>query len=272
MKKIIFPFLILISLLSSCEEVVDLKLDTAAPKLVIEASILWAKGSSGNAQKIKLTTTTGYYDTEVPIVTGANVSISNSQNTVFNFTEIPNTGEYACTNFIPKTGERYTLTIINNGETYTGTEIFQSLAPITRIEQNNEGGFTGKDIEIKTFFTDPANQENYYLYKYVYSNEATVNYSVDKDEFFDGNEFFSRSQKDDLKAGDEIELAHLGISKQYYNYMNILIGIIGGNSGGPFQTPPATVRGNIKNITNPENYPLGYFYLGEADLRRFVIQ
>lgn len=273
MKKIIVPFLIiLISLCSSCEEVVDLKLDTAAPKLVVEASIVWIKGSSGNAQKIKLTTTTGYYDTEIPIVTGATIFVTNSANTVFNFVEIPDTGEYACTNFVPEIGKNYTLTIIYNGETYTGTETFQALAPITRIEQNNEGGFTGKDIEIKAYFNDPANADNYYLYRYQYSNEATVSYNVDEDKFFQGNEFFSRSQNDELKTGDVIDLSHTGISKQYYNYMNILIGVIGSNSGGPFQTPPATVRGNLKNITNPQNYPLGYFSLGETDIRRYVIQ
>lgn len=272
MKKILFPLVLLMTFFSSCEEVIDLELDTAAPKLVVEASIIWIKGSSGNAQKIKLTTTTGYYDQEVPIVTGANVSITNSDNTVFNFTEIPDTGEYACTNFVPEIGETYTLTIINNGETYTATETFQALSPITRIEQNNEGGFTGKDIEIKAYFNDPANADNYYLYRYEYSNQVSVSYNVDEDEFFQGNEFSSRSQNDDLKKGDVIELSHYGISKQYYNYMNILIGIMGSNSGGPFQTPPATVRGNISNSTNPKNYPLGYFALGETDMRRYVIQ
>jgi len=272
MKKILFPILILfIGLFSSCEEVINVDLDSAPPRLVIDASIVWIKGSTGNAQKIKLSTTTGYYETEVPIVTGAIISITNSENTVFNFTEIPNTGEYVCTNFDPEIGENYTLTIIHDGETYTGSETFQSLAPITRIEQNNNGGFTGKDIEIKAFYNDPANADNYYLYRYEYSNEATVSYNADEDRFFQGNENSSRSQNDDLKVGDIIELTHFGVSKQYYNYMNILIGIIG-SSGGPFQTPPATVRGNIKNITNPQNYPLGYFYLGETDMRRYVIQ
>ncbi|MEL1242044.1 DUF4249 family protein [Flavobacterium flavipallidum] len=273
MKKIIFLISFFFSLLlSSCEEVVNVDLDTAAPRLVIEANIMWIKGGSGNAQKIKLTTTTGYYDTEIPIVTGATVFIKNSENRIFNFAEIPDTGEYGCTDFVPKIGENYTLTIINDGETYTASETFQSLAPITRIEQNNEGGFTGKDIEIKAYFNDPEGENNYYLYQYQYPNETTVSYNVDEDRFFQGNEFFSRSQKDDIKKGDAIELAHFGISKQYYNYMNILIGIAGNNSGGPFQTAPATVRGNISNSTNPKNFPLGYFSLGEADLRRYVIQ
>jgi hypothetical protein len=32
------------------------------------------------------------------------------------------------------------------------------------VEQNNEGGFTGEDIELKAFYTDPANIENYYFF------------------------------------------------------------------------------------------------------------
>ncbi|MEO8253887.1 MAG: DUF4249 domain-containing protein, partial [Flavobacterium sp.] len=121
-----------------------------------------------------------------------------------------------------------------------------------------------------TMPTDPNNSGNY-LYKYQYSTKVTVSYSVVENKFFQGNEYYSSSGTDDLKIGDVIELKHSGISKQYYNYMNILIGVIGG-SGGLFQTPAATVRGNMKNITNPENYPLGYFSLGETDSRSYVIQ
>ena len=44
--------------LVSCEEVIDVDLDTAAPRLVIDASLKWEKGTDGSTQKIKLTTTT----------------------------------------------------------------------------------------------------------------------------------------------------------------------------------------------------------------------
>jgi hypothetical protein len=58
-----------------------------------------------------------------------------------------------------------------------------------------------------------------------------------------------------LKIGDKVTVSHYGISKEYYNYINILVSI-SGNGGGPFQSPPATVRGNIINTTNADNYPL----------------
>lgn len=257
---------------TSCEEVVDVDLDTAAPKLVIEAAINWEKGTTGTQQAIKLTTTANYFENKVPTVSGATIYIRNSANRQFNFIEVAKSGRYVCNNFRPVIGQDYTLTVISGGNTYTASETLKAVAPITRVEQNNEGGFTGKDIELKAYFNDPANETNYYLYKYLYSNKVKSNYYADEDKFFEGNEFFSISDDDDLKPGDVIEITHIGISKQYYNYMNILVSIAGSNSGGPFQAPPATVKGNIINTTNAENYPLGYFSLSEIDIKKFTIK
>ena len=52
---IIFSFF-----LHSCEEVIDVDLKTEKPRLVVDAGINWYKGTAGEQQKIKLTTTTGY--------------------------------------------------------------------------------------------------------------------------------------------------------------------------------------------------------------------
>ncbi|MBL7712163.1 MAG: hypothetical protein JNL13_06860, partial [Chitinophagaceae bacterium] len=48
-------------LLLSCTKVVVVDLKTAEPKLVVDASIDWVKGTPGHEQQIKLSTTTGYY-------------------------------------------------------------------------------------------------------------------------------------------------------------------------------------------------------------------
>jgi hypothetical protein len=264
--------LIALIFLNSCEDVVQVDLKTTTPKLVVEAAIIWYKNSTGNAQRIKLTTTTDFYNNVIPAVSDATVFIKNSTDTIFNFEEVDETGEYICTNFKPEINETYTLTIINNGETYTATEILKSVAPITKIEQNNEGGFTGNDIEIKTYYDDPSDETNYYLYKYSYTDEEKQNYYVDEDSFFQGNQFFSISQNDEIKIGDEIIVTHFGVSKSYYNYMNVLLSIAGSGGGSPFQSPLATVRGNIINTINPKNYALGYFSLCETDIRRYVIK
>lgn len=273
MKKIYcFSVLVLIFFLFSCEEVIPLNLETGNPKLVIEAALTIKKGSSGNAQKIKLSTTTSYYSTSTSKVKGATVVVQNSNNQSFSFVEVPKTGEYKCTNFVPVIGETYRLTIRYNGENYTAQEVMQPVTEIVKVAQNNNGGFGGKDIELKAHYIDPANVKNFYLYRFTYSSQVTSNFYTDEDVFFDGNEFFSISQNDKIKSGDKVEINHYGISKTYFNYMSVLVSIAGNGGGGPFQSPPATVRGNIINTTQEENFPLGYFSISEYDSVNYTVK
>ena len=274
MKNIFLKFcaaaIILVSL--SCEQVVDIDLKTAAPKLVVEANINWQKGTSGSMQSIKLSTTTAYFSNTYPVVNNAVVTVKNSANISFNFIEMNNSGVYQCLNFVPQINEKYTLTIISNGQTYAATETLKPIATITKIEQKNDGGFLGKSKEIKAFYLDPAAENNFYLYRYQYSGVAKPDTYVDEDEFFQGNPFFSVSQNSDLKTGDIVTVTHFGISQQYQNYLSILLAIAGNSGGGPFQSPPATVRGNVVNQTSFENFPLGYFSLSETDQRIYTMQ
>ena len=114
MKKILlFLSLIITILFSSCEEVITVDLNTAAPKLVIEASLNWEKGTTGSQQIIKLSTTTSFYSSIVPAVSGALVTVTNSSNTIFSFIENANTGQYICSNFIPNLNEIYTLKVVS---------------------------------------------------------------------------------------------------------------------------------------------------------------
>lgn len=273
MKNTYLFILLLISIVfSACEEVIEVDLNSAPPKLVIEASIKWEKGTMGRDQVIYLSTTTDYFSDQLSGILGATVYIKNSSDRIFIFDQKLIPGEYACYNFRPVLDETYTLTVIHNGQTYTATETLIPVAPITKIIQNNNGGITQDKIEIKAFYNDPPNIDNYYLYKYMYSKNINSSYYTDKDIFFQGNEFFSLSQNDKIKVGDKIQVTHSGISKTYYNYLNVLISISGTGNGSPFQSPPATVRGNIINTTNFNNYALGYFTLSESNTQSYTIQ
>ena len=266
-------FLILTAFtLISCEDVVDVDLATAEPKLIIDASLKWQKGTTGNEQTIFLSTTTGFYENEVPTVSGATVLVTNENNDVFTFTEIPNTGEYFCANFVPEIDQTYTLTVIYNGETYTATETLKEVPEITSVIQDNEGGFTGDQIEVRFFYNDIPNIDNYYLIQFNTSITILPEYDVISDEFFQNNQMFGLYTNEDLNPNDTVTLTLQGISETYYNYMNILLGIAGSNGGSPFQTPPATVRGNIVNQTNFDNYALGFFRLSEIDSMQYTVE
>ncbi|WP_338376606.1 DUF4249 domain-containing protein [uncultured Flavobacterium sp.] len=268
-------FIILLVLMAlsfvSCEDVVDVDLDTANPNLVIEASILWKKGTNGNEQKIKLSTTTDYYSNVIPLVSGATVFITDSSNT-YNFIENPGTGEYICGNFNPIINETYVLTVIANGETYIATEKLKAVPTIDTVQQDDEGGFLGDEIEVKFFYQDNGLTNDFYLIQFNSNFSLLPEYDVTNDEFFQGNQMFGLYTNEDMKPSDVLTFTLHGISERYYNYLNVLLGISGGNGGSPFNTPPATVRGNFVNQTNSDNFAFGYFSLSEIDTKTYIIQ
>lgn len=259
-------------ILISCEDVIDVDLDTAEPRLVIDASIDWQKNTTGTEQKIRLSMTTAYYNAEFPKVSGADVTISNSSNTVFNFVENAGTGEYICNNFQPVIGETYTLKVVVNGETYTATEKMMSVVKIEdNIDQNNEGGMAGDEVEITYYYQDDGSQLNYYLYSNKIPQVAFPQYEVEDNDDTQGGltpVYFSHK---DLKPGDVVNIKLYGISKRYYEYFRKLLNA-SGNDGNPFSTTPTDVRGNILNQTNSGNFAYGYFRLSEVDVKDYVIQ
>lgn len=270
--KIIFKILLLTIGLSlfGCEDVIHVDLDTAEPRLVIDASIDWVKNTSGNEQKIKLSTTTGYYEEDFPIVSGAVVSITNSANTTFDFIEVPDTGEYVCSNFEPAIDEEYTLNIELDGETYTATETLTAVPDIEdTVVQNNEGGFDGDEIEITYYYQDDGEPENYYLYGFTTPYIAFPNYKVMDNRYTQGNLIPILYFDEDLEPGDLINFKLYGISKRYYHYLEKLLQASGDN---PFPTTPAEIRGNIVNTTHGENYTFGYFRLSQVDSKDYLIE
>ncbi len=247
-----------LTLFFSCQDVIEVEVPTAEPKLVIEASMNWFDGTIGNEQEIKLSLTAPFFDNMVPPANGATVSVSDSSGNVFNFIEEGNTGIYKTSTFIPAIDEVYNLTISYNNETYTATETLKSTVPFDFIDQKDDGGFGGDEIEIKAFFTDPGNEDNYYFFELESPREINPVIDAAEDEFFDGNQIFAFYSNEDLEPGDELIIKILGSSRQFYEYIFLLLQQ-GEPDGGPFQTQPATVRGNCTNETNPKNFPLGYF-------------
>lgn len=258
-------------ILFSCEDVIDVDVPTSEPRLVIDASINWFKETSGNEQSIKLTLTAPFFDNGVPPANDADVLITDENGNVFNFLEEDNSGIYKNTDFVPVIDLAYTLTVIYQNETYTATDKLLSVADFERVEQNLEGGFDGEETEIKAFFTDPIDEENYYFFEFIPNIPVTPTLDTFKDEFVNGNEIFGFYVEEDLNPGNEVIIRNYGVSEEFYEYMFVLLQQTGGG-GGPFETQPATVRGNCINTTNPDNYPLGYFRLSEVSEIIYTVQ
>jgi len=265
--KIIFLLLSLLSLYS-CEEVVQVDLEESEPRLVIEASILWRKNTVGNIQWIRLTTTAAFFDDQIPPAEGASVSVYSETGMEFAFEEIES-GLFRNDQFVPQLNQPYELAIEYKGEVYRATETLLPVAPLEYIEQTDNGGFGGEDIELKAYFTDPPNIQNYYLVRF-FNDDLSI--QIYEDKFTDGNQTFAYFSNEDLTFGEEVGFEIQGISKRFYEYLFILRSQAGSGNGGPFQTQPTTVRGNILNTTNPDNFAFGYFRLSETDFLDYTIQ
>jgi hypothetical protein len=275
-KTTIIVTVFLFALFASCEEVVLLDLDVPKPTLVVDAALNWYKEdpNKGANQKIKLTTSTGYYETAVPVVTGATVFVANTSNAKFYFEETPNTGEYICSNFKPVLNESYTLTVISKGETYQATEKLIPVAAITKVEQVALELMDLKLIEIKAYLSDPIEEENNYLFKFEYpwekSKENISSYFLDNDQNHNGEDMFSHSIQDSLAIGKKVIISHYGISKRYSKYIKKLKD---GQADGGFRgSHPVYPKGNIINVADNRNNALGYFSLSEVSRVEYLIK
>ncbi len=252
----------------SCEDVVDVELEEAEPRLVVEASLLWDIDVVQNEQYVKLTTTAPFFDSETPPAKEATVSVFDEAGTEYVFEEVKD-GLFKNEEIEPRPGAQYKLIITYEDEVYEATEGFVPTPELLYVEQNNNGGFNGEDVELKIFYKDPADVENYYLFRFF---GDMLSLQIYDDRFTDGSVNFAYYSDEDLEKGDEVGLEIQGISKSFYEYMYILRSQAGSSNAGPFQTQPTTVRGNIVNITNPENFAFGYFRLSATDFLSYTVE
>jgi hypothetical protein len=269
MKRILILMVILTTISSSCEEVVEVDLNEIDPRLVIDASIIKDIENGNSTAVVKLSTTTPFFNSGIDYVNNATVTVTNSDGEVFTFEEISD-GIFEFNNFDPQSDVAYTLEVVYEGDTYSATETLQTVVPLEYVEQRNDGGFSGEDIELKAFFTDPIGVENYYFFEGL-SARGDV-YDTFYDEFFDGNPIFGFYLVEDLQQGDEVTFYLHGVNEQFYNFMFVLLQQSTDQSDGPFETQPATVRGNIINESNSENFPLGYFRVSEVSVLSYIVE
>ena len=281
MKNIFVNIYLVISLLlMGCQDVIDVEVPYAGPRLVVEASLDWEKGTVGNNQTINLSELRPYFDSTDPIgVAGATVQITDESNgDIIDFVDQGN-GDYTTSEFLPVVNQSYTLKIVNNGTTYVAKETLMPVVAIDRVDQSTENGFDPNVIEVNVYFDDPLEEENFYLLIFQERKDLFPTLVDVSDEFTNGNEmliFYEKFNDEDtgekeLQPGDIVDIKFYGISKTYYNYIRLLIEQ--NDAGGdPFTTIPAPLKGNCINISDPDDPALGYFRLTQVDKRTYIVE
>jgi len=260
----------------ACEKVVDVPLETAQERLVIEALIAWENGTIGNEQTIKLTKTASYYTNDIVYATGATVTIIDTNTTAtFSFTETT-PGIYTTSTFVPIVGDNYRLTIAYNGSQYVGEETLLATPAISVVDQSTADGFSTTDPEVNVYFQDDANENNYYHIDLSQTrpssgDEINNDYYNYSDEFENGNILHFFYENEDIIMNDTFDISLYSISTRFYHFLQLL-DVQANSNAGPFSSPPANVKGNCNNITNEDLYPYGYFALFEKQNTTYTFQ
>lgn len=272
MKRIYYFLIVSISFFA-CEDVIEVDAPSEPPRLTVDAVIRLDTSQAITTAIIKIGLSSSFFESndvaEVDQLHIQNLDYEGTgpldQNFII-FTEVePGIYQGSKNTSFFTSGELF-LSIDYNEESYFASTAFVPAVPIDRLEQGDGTLFTGDETEIIVSFSDDPNRDDFYLFDFDFNE-----YLVTEDEFYQGQTFeFSYFYDDGIEAGRTLEISILGVDEPFYNYMNQLIVQSGGDQG-PFQTPAATVRGNIINVTGidnmevfdnverNDNFALGYF-------------
>lgn len=275
-----------ILLLGACEDVIEVTVPEEPPRLVVEGLLRVDIEETFVPVEIKLSQSAGFFGEVVPVTDAENVIIILQEfedgvatGTTFtrNLAQVePGSGIYVpdpsfdndqrIPTSLLERDFRYTLVIEWRERRYAALTTYAPAVPISSLEQGDETLFGGDETEVIIRFTDDPDRDNYYVFDFGFGN-----FLPSIDTFYQGQEFsFSYFYDQTFESGETIEVSILGADQQFFNYMSLLVEQAA-SPNDPFQSPVATVRGNvfdatdIDNIENfdtagtPEVFPLGYF-------------
>jgi hypothetical protein len=229
-------------------------------------------------QSIRLSTTDAFFsNVQTPAATGATVVVTDDGGASFAFAETA-PGTYTTTGLLAAIGKTYTLTIDWQGDTYTSSATAHAVPPIERLYfvfEEETAIIEEEGYRATIDFTDPAGIANYYLWEQVVDGQIALLPDpgnafnlVSEDRFYDGQSVFAYQPNDEiaLQPGQSVEIRQIALSPDSYDYYVALFEQNSLGSGDPFSIPPANVRGNVRNLTNPDRPALGYFEAAEVSV------
>lgn len=277
--------------LTSCEEVIDLNLDTAPKKLVIDAALDWKKGETKAYPIVDISYTEAYFgETHSPAIDNAVVKIVSGTQTYSltlwdgtstitsdNLPELKGGSRYVFpAGITPELGKNYELIVELNGQTYTAKDkmLEAPIIPSNRITQKEKGGFLGDRKELRFYF-DGINDgvANAYLVKLSQNNTSKTIYGTLDDNYIANNKFFfimtGVDDDEKLNKGDVVNVILYRIHPQYKEFVQMLVRLSKGQS--PFAIPTRPI-GNIVNITNKRENPLGAFRVAQYTTLQYTVK
>ncbi len=251
-KVAIYSILITLAVLAlaSCKKIITLDLGNVSGKLVIEGNMTNVAGP----QYVILSRNVPFTSLNVyPPVSGATVSITDSNGQQFQLTEGP-AGTYSVDPAQGRVGDSYLLSVTTGGQTYTSNSTMPGVVALDSISAK-PNYFNTSDGEkvITVHFQDPPNIVNQYRFVMYVNSVQVKSIFANNDQFIDGKYVNLDLQENDTKiySGDTVKVEMQNIDKPVYTYWFTLSQQQANNPGG--QVAPANPPSNITPTT------IGYF-------------
>ncbi len=267
--KLVAMFLMLGYMTISCEEKINLELNTEKNiRLVVQGRIT----NRSEIQHVYLTRSGSYFSNDsAQAETGATVSISGNVNIVRLYEDRNTPGLYKTPyETLGKIGHTYTLNIITKDDKhYTATSYLDTVANVDSITSEYEyikyldHGY----YKLKLYAREPKGKGNIYMFN-VYVNDTLENRSLSAtsfqtDEYFDGQYLpgieIYYIDEDRIETGvNQVRVDMLSISREEYDFNTAFLSETS-YSGGLFSGPPANIPSNLKCTDKDGLDGLGFF-------------
>lgn len=226
----------LLTLLTACEEVVQLDLAQAPPRDVIDASI-----KEGSPCFVLLTQTKGFYDKEsYNRLSGAKVELTDDKDNADILIESQQEAGFYVSSIVGRVGRTYKLKVTIGENIYTSEAKIPNIVPIDsvyiyKVTVANEAIYSPCVV-----FYDPVDVENYY-YTTLYVNEkAMKSLYLDSDKYRNGLKvenilLFDKEDNNDeaLKVGDKLRIEMQALDKGMYTFYRSLSSVAAGGGTNP---------------------------------------
>ena len=256
-------------LLSGCQQVVSVDLNTANPRVVVEGNIQDQPGP----YSVYLSITGSYFDTTLvaPPITHAQVIITDDLGNSDTLKEVVS-GTYQSSKLTGVPGRTYSLSVKADGKEYLATSSMPSkvfIDSLYAVARHSVDGESGYDIYV--VFKDPPELGNYYRINARSSALIPADsidgrrYRLFTDKLTNGNEMTERIRAGkNVNPGDTITVELCSIDKASYDYFHTLSDILSSDRS-PTSLSPANPNSNISGDA------LGYFAAFTVDTKKIII-
>lgn len=244
---------------SSCEKVIDLKLQNSSPQLVIEGGI----SNVAQPLTVKISRTVPFDQPNVfPGVSGATVKMSSGTSTI-NLTETSK-GVYQSAPTFGRPGRTYNLQVDVEGKTYKASSTMPTQVLIDSIAIDKDGFRGDNERTMVVYLSDPAAEKNQYRFIMKVNGIQVRSVFTRNDEFSNGKTIRVALFQDDIKinVGDRVEIEMQCIDEKNYTYW-FTFSKQSGNAQGNASVSPTNPPNNFDTPV------LGSFSAYTID-RRFV--